>query len=262
MLSIHEIEQYYPENLRVFKRFILREYLQYKILEIIFEGPYAEKLVFLGGTCLRLIHNNQRFSEDLDFDNFDLHQIEFDKISTNVQVELERIGYNVETKQVAKGTYHCYIRFPGLLFEQGLSRYEEEKILLQLDTEPQHFTFVPDQPILNKFDVFTRVASTPIDLLMAQKCYAILNRPRNKGRDFFDLVFLMGKNIAPNLAYLHQKVGISTIEDLKSSLMDKCRTLDMNDMTRDVAPFLFNNNDQKRIKYFTEYLENYAFAAI
>jgi hypothetical protein len=46
MLNINEIAQYYPENLRVFKRFILREYLQYKILEIVFGGPHAEKLVF------------------------------------------------------------------------------------------------------------------------------------------------------------------------------------------------------------------------
>lgn len=54
MLDIHQIEQYYPENLRGFRRFILREYLQYKILEIVFNGPHANKLVFLGGTCLRI----------------------------------------------------------------------------------------------------------------------------------------------------------------------------------------------------------------
>lgn len=205
MLDIQEITQYYPENLRSFKRFMLSEYLQYKILETVFNGPFAEKLVFTGGTCLRLVHGNQRFSEDIDFDNFDLSRDEFDEISQNIEKQLVNNGYTAEIKQIAKGAYHCYIRFPKLLFEEGLSSYQEEKILIQLDTEQQHLTFVPDEPILNKFDVFTKIFSTPTDLLMAQKCYAILNQPRNKGCDFYDLVFLMGKDIAPNMDYLQKK---------------------------------------------------------
>lgn len=259
MLDIQEIEQYYPENLRIFKRFMLREYLQYKILEIVFNGPFAEKLIFLGGTSLRLVHGNQRFSEDLDFDNFDLSRNEFDEISQNIAIQLERMGYATEIKQVAKGAYHCYIRFPKILFEQGLSGYKEEKILIQLDTEPQPFEFVPDEPILNKFDVFTRIFSTPLNLLMAQKCYAILNRPRNKGRDFYDLVFLMGKEIAPNMAYLFQKAGIRNTTELKDQLLDKCNTLNMDEMTGDVAPFLFSPKDEKKIRFFVDYLKNYTF---
>ena len=69
MLSLQEIEKYYPEKLKKFKRNILREYLQYKILQIIFNSEYANKLSFLGGTALKIIYDNSRFSEDLDFDN-------------------------------------------------------------------------------------------------------------------------------------------------------------------------------------------------
>lgn len=46
MLSLQEIEKYYPENIKGFKRNILREYLQYKILRIIFDSGYASKLSF------------------------------------------------------------------------------------------------------------------------------------------------------------------------------------------------------------------------
>ena len=259
MLSINEIASYYPENLRKFKRFLLHEYLQYKILEIIFDGPFANQLAFLGGTCLRIVHQNRRFSEDLDFDNFGLTQKQFLDIAKHIKNELERSGYQVETKQLTKGAFHCYIRFPRILFEQGLSGYEEEKILIQLDTEPQHFQFVPETVVINKFDVFTRIFTTPLDLLMAQKCYAILNRVRNKGRDFFDLVFLMGKGILPNLDYLQQKTGIDNANDLKLRLIKKCSTLNMNDMSRDVAPFLFDENDQKKVKLFVNYLEQFNF---
>ena len=41
MISLSQIEQYYPEKLRGFKKNILREYLQYKILEIIFSAPFG-----------------------------------------------------------------------------------------------------------------------------------------------------------------------------------------------------------------------------
>ena len=184
---------------------------------------------------------------------------EFDEISKNIKYELEKTGYTVETKQISKGAYHCYIRFPLLLFEQGLSGFEEEKIPIQLDTEAQHFEFVPEQPILNKFDVFTRIYSTPLELMMAQKCYAILNKPRNKGRDFFDLVFLMGKNIFPNMEYLHQKIGIDNTDNLKMLLLKKCQDLNMDEMAKDVAPFLFSANDHKKVKLFSSYLENYSF---
>lgn len=52
MLRINEILPYYQESLRVHREFILREYLQYKILQIVFNIPeYNDKLCFLGGSC-------------------------------------------------------------------------------------------------------------------------------------------------------------------------------------------------------------------
>lgn len=259
MLDLHEIAQYYPENLRPFRRFLLREYLQYKILEIVFSGPHADKLIFLGGTCLRIVHGNQRFSEDLDFDNFGLSETDFKEISNDIDRRLTLVGYEVEVRSVSRGAFHCYIRFPKILFQQGLSGYEVEKILIQLDTEAQHFEFIPESVILNKFDVFSRIAVTPLSLLMAQKCYAILNRPRNKGRDFFDLVFLMGKNVSPDYDYLNFKRGISDGAALKSKLLQKCHELNMAEMARDVAPFLFSEADEKKVRLFPDYLNSYDF---
>src|SRR5690606_38859081 len=135
MLGLSEIAKYYPENLRGFQRFIIREYLQYKILQIVFDNPtYSNKLCFLGGTCLRLVHENTRFSEDLDFDNFNLSQKDFEGISSIIVTDLRKEGYEVEIRNVLKGAFHCYIRFPELLYKEGLSGHKEEKILIQLDT--------------------------------------------------------------------------------------------------------------------------------
>lgn len=258
MISLKQIKEFYPEHLRVFNRFMLREYLQYKILEIIFESEYANKLSFLGGTCLRIVYDNSRFSEDLDFDNFNLLPVDFKNITSIVKRELERLGYSVEMRNVEKGAFHCYIRFPELLHKEGLSSHKEEKILIQLDTESHQFHYKADQPIINKFDVFTQINSTPKPLLLAQKFYAIINRKRNKGRDFFDLVFLLGQNVIPNYNYLSLKININTAEDLRKLVVEKCSSLDMQEMANDVKPFLFNPKEEKKVALFIEYIKQVA----
>ena len=255
MLSLKEIKAFYPESLHPYERFILREYLQYKILEIIFESPFASKLAFLRGTCLRIIYGNTRFSEDIDFDNFQLSEEDFKGISRIVKAELEKLGYEAEIRNVMKGAYHCYIRFPELLYQQGLSGHKEERILIQLDTEAHDFSYQPDKPILSKFDVFTQIFSTPAALLLAQKFYAIINRKRNKGRDFFDVTFLLSRGIKPNYEYLNLKLGIQSSDELRKQTLEKCAALNMNEMAKDVEPFLFNRKDTKKVLLFPELLK-------
>jgi predicted nucleotidyltransferase component of viral defense system len=260
MLSLNEILPFYPEPLQIHREFILREYLQYKILQIIFDIPdHAQKLCFLGGTALRIVHGNQRFSEDLDFDNSGFTEDQFDVISEIIKTKLEREGYEIEIKTVYKGAFHCYIRFPKLLFNEGLTGHNSEKILIQLDTEPQHYTFTPDKYILNKFDVFTEIPVTPLNILLAQKCYAIINRKRSKGRDFFDVVFLLSKGAKPDYGYLDLKMGIKDSKSLKDRLLNTCSKLNMKAMAEDVAPFLFTNADAKKIIMFEQYLRQVEF---
>jgi predicted nucleotidyltransferase component of viral defense system len=254
MIGLQEIRKFYPESLHGYKQFMLREYLQYKILEIIYESKFANKLCFLGGTCLRIVHNNTRFSEDLDFDNFNLTEVDFANISEIIIKQLTREGYNIEVKTVIRGAFHCYIRFPELLFDEGLSGHAEEKILIQLDTEPQHFEFTPQLFILNKFDVFTQIAITPPDILLSQKIFALINRKRKKGRDFFDIIFLF-KSTRPNYKYLDMKLNISNDKQLKEMLLMLCSAIHLNDMADDVKPFLFSPTDIKIIQLFPQYIE-------
>jgi predicted nucleotidyltransferase component of viral defense system len=255
MLTLPEIEKNYPEPLRGFKRFILREYLQYKILQIIFDSEYANQFVFLGGTCLRMVHGNTRFSEDLDFDNLRMKEDVFEKMAVLIRKQLEQEGYSVEMKTVYRGAYHCYIRFPELLYREGLSGHPEEKILIQLDTEPQHFDFTPQRYILNRFDIFSTVFITPLDILLAQKFYTIINRERNKGRDFYDTVFILSMINQPNYNYLKLKLNITDARQLKEAVLNKCSRIDMKEMAKDVQPFLFDPADAKKVIFFEEYMK-------
>src|SRR3989344_7225356 len=253
MLALTQIEQQYPEQLRPFKRALLREYLQYKILEIIFASEYAARLSFLGGTALRLIYNNARFSEDLDFDNFDLKENEFNDLSQKVRAGLQAQGLSAEISEAGKNAYRCNVRFPDILYANELSNHEGEKVLLQIDSWSHGFQYRPDKKILNKFDVFSEIFVMPPDILLSQKIYAAINRKRAKGRDFFDIVFLLSF-AKPNYPYLRLKLGVDNPSALRQRLAETIMELDFAELGKDVRPFLFNPADARKVELFREFI--------
>lgn len=255
MISLDKILLAYPEHLRAFKESILKEYLQYKILSSIFNSQYAAKLVFLGGTALRIVHESTRFSEDLDFDNLGLSEEEFTNLSTIIERDLALEGLEVEISTVTKNAYRIKIRIPKLLFNLGLSSMDTHKILIQVDTVPQNFEYKPEKQLINKFDVFTQINVVPKGLLLAQKIYAAMNRKRTMGRDFFDIVFLSGLGAKPNFDYLKKNIGISSQEDLKKYLLEKTKLMNFENLAKDVEPLLFDPNDKRKVLLFRQFLE-------
>jgi len=260
MLSLKQIIEYYPQNIRKFKRHLLREYLQYKILEIIFNSKVGSKLVFIGGTALRLVYGNQRFSEDLDFDNFNLNKKEFISLSNLVKKKLGEEGLETEIKMVFKDAFRCYVKISKILYEEGLSSMNSEKINIQVDAFSQDFDFNPKLHNLDKFDVFSKIKVASLDLLLAQKIFAVFSRKRRKGRDFFDIDFIINnKNIAPDFNYLRQKMNIIGHEQLKEKLKKDLQTVDFKKMAEEVEVFLFDPKQKERVINFYNSIDDWNF---
>lgn len=255
MLTLDQILVSYPENLRAFKESLLKEYLQYKILNSIFNSQYAGKLAFLGGTALRIVYGSTRFSEDLDFDNFSLTEKEFTNLSKIIQKDLILEGLKVEVNTVTSNAYRIKIRIPKLFFESGLSAMSEHKVLIQVDTVPQNFEYTPEKPLLNKFDVFTQINAVPKDLLLAQKIFASVNCKRIMGRDFFDIVFLHGLGAKPHFAYLKKNIKVHNEKDLKKYLLEKTASLNFEDLAKDTEPLLFDPMDKRKVLLFRKFVE-------
>lgn len=253
-MTLNQIKRDFPPYLQTFERNMLREYLQCKILQFIFESVFAMKLSFLGDTALRIVHENTRFSEDLDFDNFGLEEAEFTQLSQYIQRSLERQGALVEMRTVFKGAYRCSIKLPRVLFDNQLSPYQNEKILIHIDTAPQRFTYTPERKVLSRFDIVTAIFCTPLDVLLSQKIFAAVDRNTPKGRDFYDILFLLART-KPNYEYLRQKMGIESPEMLRDRLVAYSSQLDMEKLGHDVEPFLFHAQDVKKIILFTEYIQ-------
>ena len=153
---------------------------------------------------------------------------------------------------VAKDAFHCDLRFPKLLYEQGLSPHQQEKILIQLDTVAQGFPYSPEVRILNKFDVFTEIRVTPSSVLLSQKIYTAVNRKRLKGRDFYDITFLLSKT-RPDFGFTNQKMGIASPEGLREELLLRIEALDFDALAEDVAPFLIAKEQVKRVVKYKEF---------
>jgi predicted nucleotidyltransferase component of viral defense system len=253
MLDIEQIQSFYPGHLRPFKRNLLREYLQYKILEAIFESELANKLTFMGGTCIHIVHGSPRFSEDLDFDNPGIDRQDFETLSQKVKRSLELQGYPVELKTAYQEAFRASLRFPGLLRDSGISGHRDEKLLIQIDTEPQRARYNAAKFILNKFDVFSRINVVPADILTAQKIFCIFNRSRPMGRDFFDVVFLLGKS-GVNFDYLDRKVSIRNNKELRDRLLSCCSRLDFNRLAKDLEPFVYSKKELDRVRMFPDFI--------
>ena len=127
MLDLEQIGKFYPENVRMFKRNILREYLQYKILEIIFGSEEGGNISFMGGTAIRIIHSSGRFSEDLDFDNRGVSKEDFLKLVGKIKKRLELEGYKIELKNSMDGVFRSYIKIKEILYKYG--SYQDHSLL-------------------------------------------------------------------------------------------------------------------------------------
>jgi predicted nucleotidyltransferase component of viral defense system len=192
MLTIEQISGHFPLHLRQRNpRGILVEYLQFELLDSLFKNPAAAALCFIGGTAIRILHDSHRFSEDLDFDNFGLPFAKFEDLLKTACRDMEYKGFLIEYRFVERGAFHCYIRFPEILHKSGLSPDTGRKILIRIDSETKERLYEPEKVFLNRFGVYRRIQAAPARILLAQKMMTIAGRKREKGRDIFDVSFLM-----------------------------------------------------------------------
>ena len=250
MLNLKQIESFYPENLRIYKKNLLREYLQYVILDLIYSSEYGSRLVFMGGTAIHIIHGNRRFSEDLDFDNKGLSKEDFEGLSQNVLRKLELYGYSVEIQNRYRGAFRCFVKFPGIFYQHGISGHLRQKLTIQIDCEPQNVDYKAERVILNKFDIFMKINAVPPEVLLAQKILAILNRLRPMGRDFYDAIFLFSKT-EPNYNFLREK---NNIKEIKKKLLLKCEKINFKKLAEEIKPFLFYPDDAEKIMLFPDFI--------
>lgn len=239
-----------------------REIVQEIALLGLWRGGFFERAAFYGGTALRIFHGLRRFSEDLDFTLLSAEDDSRLEIHLpSVATELEAWGFAFEAEKKSEGDRTgiesaflkggtqlnlLHIGAPADLARR-LPRGQSLRIKLELDLRPppQATTEVRTQLLPSPYQV------TLYDLgsLFAGKLHAVLCRgwkSRVKGRDFYDFIWYVGRNIRPNLAHLDARMRQSghwsgepiTLEILKGLLLERFAGIDFKKAADEVRIFL------------------------
>ena len=238
-----------------FQKHMLKEHLQLLILDFLSTTPYVEKIVFIGGTNLRLIKGIDRFSEDLDFDFKNLSKEEFFKMTDAILHFLQRSGLHAEVRDRENERLKAFRRnfhFPELLFELGLTGHREERFLIKIESQDQQILYEPVMVNIKGCGFFFPFPVPSDGVLCSMKISAMLTR--NKGRDFYDAMFLLAQS-KPDYPFLADKHGIHNINELKNATDEMLKTVDLNMKRRDFEHLLFNKKNSARILSVGEFFQ-------
>lgn len=239
---------------RVHGRNLAREYLQSRVLREFQLAGAMTSLAFHGGTCLRFVYGLPRYSEDIDFAlEGSRSEYDLDAYLRATRAQLLKESYQVELLIDQRRTVHRgLIRFPGILYELGLSALPAEKlsIRIEVDTNP---------PLGASMEIRASRRYTALRLfchdrstLLAGKIHALLRRPYAKGRDWYDLVWHLtgAEPTEPNIDMLNAalrqtKPPTVTLTDQtwRQAVLEKLRELDWETVEKDVVPFLVDQRE-------------------
>ncbi len=233
---------------------IVREYLQARILQFLQESGSFRSWIFHGGTALRFLYKIPRYSEDLDFalrQNSD--SLDFSAVIKTICGQFESEAYQVETKAKEVRTVNSvFIRFPGLLFELGLSPRQTEKfsIKVELDSNPPAGGVV-ETTIVRRY-VALHLFHYDKASFLSGKLHAILNRAYTKGRDLFDIFWYLSDPTwpSPNIEFLNNALKHTnwagseiTEKNWHKVIGEKLATIDWDRAVEDVRPFIERTPD-------------------
>ncbi len=247
----------HPTKNLAFQRNLLKEYFQIIILDFFFSHPEYSNLVFYGGTCLRHCYGLPRFSEDLDF--VDLKKnIVLENLAKDLESFLKK-QFNIPVKtQVQK--FRVYVKF-GILHELGLASLSESDFLFIKVEIFKGFDFCSEYHIeVVPFFLFGKsilVRTFDLPTLMATKIRAVLYRKWEKidkegnilitakGRDYFDLMWYLEKNVRPNFSCL--KNDVKNSEELKEKLLTIVKNVHPRSLELDLEAFIEDENFVKNV---------------
>lgn len=241
----------------------LREIVQELVLVGLWRGKFFEHSAFYGGTATRIIHGLPRYSEDMDFSllapdpdfklasYFPFVQNELRAFGLEVTIE-QKTGNStsaIESAFVKINTRTGFLKLgvPKSIIE-SISREQLFKVKFEIDIDPPadfktetKFMYVPQAFSVRLFD---------LPSMFAGKLHAVIARTwktRVKGRDWFDLIWFVGKGISASLKHLNARLiqtghvtphSYFSIKEAQQILIKRIESLDIEAAKRDVGPFL------------------------
>lgn len=234
----------------------LREISQEIILAALGRTDFFNDAGFQGGTCLRIFHGLNRFSEDLEFalripdPHFHLtpylQQVRDELVAYGYALEIEDRSRSGQTVRKAFLKDQSQGSLLTLAYQPRTGPMRKLRIKLEVDTNPPAgATYL--MPILDyPFPAAVRVFDLPS--LFAGKMHALLCRDYLKGRDWYDFIWYTARHTPLNHALLSAALnqqgpwaGKTPSTDSKwciAALTAVIESIDWRKATQDVERFL------------------------
>jgi len=228
------------------KRVVLKEALQAYVLDFLYNHPVYRNLNFYGGTCTHVIYGLNRLSEDLDLDNSS--KIPLDGLVKELKAFFSAaFGYadmTIKTQLAENGIFRLTLRLP-VLYALELSSHADEALHLKIEiSQHEQIAVIRKTPVFFYGRSFVP-AHFSLETLMAGKMLACLERnfmrgregAAIKGRDFYDLLWFMQKNVQP----LEEKLAREgkkpyTTAQAIGELAEKVKGIRVEDLAADLRP--------------------------
>ncbi len=244
----------YEQTTEQQKRNAIFEINQQVILAGLYHGGFFDLAAFYGGTCLRIFHGLQRFSEDMDFsllasnENFD-----FTNYFQPIIDEFAMIGRKVEIKKKDKKNFgkvdSAFLKDNTDVYDVTFQTEKSIKIKIEVDTQPP-LKFNTEQKLLMLPESFMARCFTLPDLF-AGKMHALVYRAwknRVKGRDWYDFEWYIRHQIPLDFTHLAERALQFNGEDITRNLFfeklkERLSSADINQVKADVLPFVRNTRE-------------------
>lgn len=191
MITLEKIEEL-TTKFQVPQVNVVREYFQHLFLSYLYKLEGAEKILFKGGTALRIIYGSHRFSEDLDFSSFNIEPHVFkgfieDRFQDTLN-SIEQIGIEVELGPKPGPTTEGYygdatFTLHGLRAGVSINVSQRNDRPIKGEVETIASDFIPPYNLYH----------LPKRILVEEKINALFER--GKPRDFYDLYFMLRKGL-------------------------------------------------------------------
>ncbi len=190
---------------------IAREYAQHCFLSEFYKFKNSDRLLFKGGTALRLIYQSPRYSEDLDFTGINnITYPEIEDILIKTLRHLNSWGFEIEITE-AKKTTGGYLAKMDFSFS-GFKLQMKIEISFRIRKQKSRGAV---SRIKNEYVPYYDIYHLPLDEIVAGKISALLTRA--KSRDWYDLYFFLRGRM---LEAEHKKILPELLEKLKKSKTD------------------------------------------
>lgn len=224
---------------------LLKEVLQYYLLSYLYSSSYGKKLIFTGGSCLRICYGLNRLSEDLDFDILPSDDINKKQLTDDIiQYFRKVLQYKEIEANIAGRGGKIYFKFP-VLANLGLAekKGKRQKLFVKVEIEENpSMNYQTDLTPVAKYNFNFLVLSYDLPNLMTNKIAAILSRTWQKGktkitfkgRDYYDLFWFLQKRIEPNMKRLKSLTGIKSKKELNEQLKNKINLIKISYLKEDL----------------------------